>query len=94
MPSALGLSGNRAFPGRQMRVNHGRSMGIVGGIAPLGWSQVYCRPVGGGGFFGLAKALAKTGDKDGARKTIEAGLKAVPENTPLRKEMEQLLSSL
>ncbi|MBN9695086.1 MAG: PEP-CTERM system TPR-repeat protein PrsT [Zoogloea sp.] len=42
----------------------------------------------------LAKALVKTGDKEGARKTIEAGLKSAPENTPLRKEMEQLLSSL
>ena len=42
----------------------------------------------------LAKALIKTGDKDGARKMLEAGLKLVPENTSGRKEMEQLLSSL
>ncbi|NML25424.1 PEP-CTERM system TPR-repeat protein PrsT [Zoogloea sp. G-4-1-14] len=42
----------------------------------------------------LAKALIKTGDKDGARKMLEAGLKVVPENTSGRKEMEQLLSSL
>lgn len=42
----------------------------------------------------LAKGLAKTGDKEGARKELEEAQKMAPENSPLRAEIDKVRASL
>ena len=42
----------------------------------------------------LARGLAKTGDKDGARKELEEAQKQAPENSPLRAEIDKVRASL
>ena len=43
---------------------------------------------------GLARALAKTGDKAGAKAEVDAVLKLAPENSPIRTDAEAFLKSL
>lgn len=43
---------------------------------------------------GLARALARTGDKDGARKEIAAATDVAPANSPIRKEIEDFAKTL
>ena len=42
----------------------------------------------------LARGLAKTGDKDGARKELDEAQKLVPEKSPLRAEIDKVRASL
>jgi putative PEP-CTERM system TPR-repeat lipoprotein len=44
--------------------------------------------------FGYAKALAKSGDKEGARKQATSALDGLPANMPLRKEIQDFTSTL